>query len=435
MALDPEELKKRRQQRLEQRKLQQARRKSLLIKLGIALGVLVLVGILILVLVSMGNDTPPAETVNTPPATGTEVPPETAVSEDTAVVHLAFAGDLNVTEQVANAEDYTRLLMDVTPALADADLTVLNFEGSFFGGSDDPDHAAPQALADALADAGVDMLQIANSYSIFKGMEGLSATVNTIRAAGMEPLGAYASQKEAKAAKGYTLREVNGVKLAFVAFTKGMDGMALPPGNESCVNLLYTDYATDYQKVDKEGITRVIEAAKRERPDVIIALLHWGSEYNNTISKTQTEILELLQENGVRAVIGTHSHYVQGMTLDPETNNFVAYSLGDFIPATDRAGSEYSVVLELEITKDLKARKTRITSFDYTPIFTVAQENRPLQVVRIQPAIDAYSAGYIDRVPETTFEAMKYALGRIKARIHGESAEPEETTAPAETTE
>ncbi len=155
MALDPEELKKRRQQRLEQRKLQQARRKSLLIKLGIALGVLVLVGILILVLVSMGNDTPPAETVNTPPATGTEVPPETAVPGDTAVVRLAFAGDLNVTEQVANAEDYTRLLMDVTPALADADLTVLNFEGSFFGGSDDPDHAAPQALADALADAGV----------------------------------------------------------------------------------------------------------------------------------------------------------------------------------------------------------------------------------------------------------------------------------------
>ncbi len=423
MALDPEELKRRREQRQALRQQRQARRKSILIRVAIAAAVLLLCGILILALARNASN-----------RSHTKTPPETT-APPVSVVRLAAAGDLNITDAVVNTTDYNQLLMDVTPALADADLTVMNFEGSFFSTAEDTDRSAPRALADALSASGVDMLQIANSYSIYKGMEGLSATVNTIRSAGMEPLGAYANEKAAKDSGGYTIRTVNGVKLAFVAFTKGMDGMALPPGNESCVNLLYTDYATDYQKVDTEGIANVIDRAKREKPDLIIALLHWGSEYNNTISASQQQICQLLQENGVGAIIGTHSHYVQGMTLDPESGNFVAYSLGDFIPATNRAGSEYSIVLELEITKDLKTGKTKVSSFHYTPIFTVAREGKPLQVVRIREAIAAYESGYIDRLSEETCTSMKYALERIQARIHGEDTATQETTAPTETTQ
>ena len=58
----------------------------------------------------------------------------------------------------------------------------------------------------------------------------------------MEPLGVYESNAAFKEGKGYTIRNVQGVKIALVAFTKGMDGLALPAGNEKCVNVLYKDY-------------------------------------------------------------------------------------------------------------------------------------------------------------------------------------------------
>ncbi|MBR4863630.1 MAG: CapA family protein [Oscillospiraceae bacterium] len=428
MALDPEELKRRRQERQERRKQQQASRKALFVKLGIALGALVLCAVLIFVLTNL-------------PGKQTATPSETAAPSAT-VIRLAACGDLNVTQRVVDAGDtehgYSDLLMNVTPLLAQADVTVMNFEGNFFGAPYGADRSAPESLARSLADAGVDLLQLANSYSIYKGMDGLASTVNTVRAAGIEPVGAYANAQEAKESKGYTIRNIGGVKLAFVAFTKGMDGMALPPGNEGCVNLLYTDYSSDYRNVDTEGILKVINAAKKERPDMIVALLHWGSEFNNTISKTQEDICSLLQENGVGAIIGTHSHYVQRMYIDQETGCFVAYSLGDFLGDADRAGSEYSVILELEISKELKSGKTQVTDFSYTPIFTANEVGKPLRVLSIRESMAAYKSGYIDRISESTYNAMDYALGRINARIHAtaEGEQPiQETTEATESTD
>ena len=429
MALDPEELKKRRQQRQEAR---QQRQKQLRIRLGIAAGA-VITGVAVIVCVMMvvallGKNKAPSESTQptqTDSATGSTEQTETPVKDAaTTVIHLAAAGDLNVTQAVVDAGgpeyDYTGMLLDVAPVLAQADITAVNFEGSLFGTPYGEDRSAPQGLMDSLSAAGVDLIQLANSYSIYKGMDGLSATLEGIRAAGMEPVGAYATADEAKKAKGYTIRNVQGVKIAFVAFTKGMDGMALPPGNENCVNVLYTDYATDYQKVDTEGITQVLDAAARERPDITVALLHWGSEYNDTVSKSQQEICELLQENGVDAIIGTHSHYVQKMEFDEKAGTFVAYSLGDFLGDATWAGAEYSVILDLEITKNNKTGDTKITGFDYTPIFTAVEKDQPLRAVRIDTAIAAYEGGYIDRVSAGNYEAMKYALTRIDARIKGE---------------
>ena len=419
--MDQEELARRRQARQEARAQRKKQQRKTILKLAVVAALVIFCTVLIVSLARPARTDAPEQTQLTDP-TGTAVPTEN--NGQTTVIHLAAAGDLNITQALVGSGgaeyDYTGTFMDVLPVLAQADITLMNLEGSFYGAPYGVDRSAPQAVATALAGAGVDLLQIANSYTIYKGMEGLRSTVEAVRTAGIEPVGAYASNEEAKAAKGFTLREVNGVRIAFVAFTKGMDGMALPPGNEKCVNVLYKDYASDYQQVDTEGITALLAEVAKAKPDITVALLHWGSEYNNTISKTQEEICKLLQENGVNAIIGTHSHYVQRMTLDPETGNFVAYSLGDFCSNEVRAGSEYSVVLDLEITKDNKTGKAKITNFSYTPIFTVLEPDRPLQIVRIDSAIAAYEGDYIDRVSQTTYDAMKYALERIEARIHEE---------------
>ena len=358
-----------------------------------------------------------------PSQTHSEELPEELLVEGSKVIHLVAAGDLNVTDAVVNSggqeNDYKRTFLDVAHLLADADLTVMNFEGNLCGAPDGTaTRSAPQELMEELRKCGVDMLQLANSYAINHGVSGLQATIQSVKDAGVEPLGVYGDERAYRAGKGYTIRNVQGIKIAFVAFTKGMDGTTLPQGSENCVNVLYSDYDSTYQDLDKNKINAVLDAVEEENPDLTVAMLHWGSEFNDTISKTQTSLVELLQSRGVDAIIGTHPHYVQKMTYDSATGNFVAYSLGDFISDGERAGTEYSIILDLEITKNVNG--TKITGYSYTPIFTVAERGSPLRTVRIRETMAAYESNYIRRVTDKTYESMAYAMKRIEARVKGE---------------
>lgn len=340
------------------------------------------------------------------------------------VVRIAAAGDLNINDAVVasggEGYDYGPAFRDILHLLSDADLTVINLEGNFVGAPyGTADRSAPTQLLTALNEAGVDLVQLANSYSIYNGIAGLSRTISAVRSAGMEPLGAYATQQDFKDSGGYTIVEVQGVRLAFVAFTKGMDGMTLPKGSEDCVNVLYKDYDSTYNSVDKEKINKILDAAEKEKPDATIVLLHWGSEFNDTISTSQNTILNILQEREVDAIIGTHSHYVQQMVFDKDKGTFLAYSLGDLFSDAQRGGTEYSVVLELEITKDEITGDTKVTDFSYTPIFSVAEAGKPMRVVRIHEAMSAFETNFINAVTEETYNKMKYALERIEARING----------------
>lgn len=427
MAFDSEEIRKRQlrrrqeRQRREQRRAQQ--RRQLIICLLAAAIILALCGVVILAV--RWNSSP-----KEPQSTEATTPTVTEPVEAQTIITLAFGGDVNITDKVvasgASGEgyNYRHVFMDVAPALAGADAAVLNFEGNLCGAPyGTQSTSAPPELVEALAAAGVDLLQVANSCSINNGLLGLSATLDGIRGAGMEPVGANASEEELEKTKGFTLMSIHGVKVAFVAFTKSVGSLGLPEGSEDRVNLLYTDYTSTYQDVDTEGITEILKAVEMEKPDVTVALLHWGSEYNSQVSASQEEIVALMQKQGVDAIIGTHSHYVQEVRYDQQTGALVAYSLGDFIGNADKSGTGYSMILELEITKDNRTGATKITEYDYTPIYTLTPEvdGESMRLIRIQEAMAAYEADSLNKVSDATYAAMKSALSKLQSR-----AEPED---------
>lgn len=422
MSFGQEEVERRRILREELRQQRQQEQQKLIKRLtyaGVALAVAAVV-ILAVVLIGNADGKKPEDTTPSTEVTFEETQPE----GQQTVVHFAAAGDLNITDKVVSSGgagmDYSSVIADVLPLLAEADLTVMNFEGNVVGAPYGTQQAsAPAQLLNVLATAGVDMVQMANSRSIHNGITGLAATLSAIRSAGIEPIGAYATNDEFSDNGGYTLWDVEGVRIGVVAFTKGMDNMALPAGSENCVNVLYTDYSSTYVEVDTDRITDILERLDKEKPDVTIALVHWGSEYNDTHSKTQEKIRDLMLENGVDAILGTHPHYVQQVDFDKEAGTLVAYSLGDFLGDRERSGTEYGVVLNLEITKDNVSGTAKITGFSYQPIFTCQDEEGLLRVVRIRPAIDAYEGGYLDRVSAEDYAAMINALSRIDARING----------------
>ena len=421
---DEEMLESRRLKRLEMKRRHK-------IKQRIALGVVALILILVVFLIVRGctaEKEPPAEdeqvNVQEPPVE--ETPP---VDPDKTAT-LAAVGDIMVYQSqidAAQQEDMTYNFADSFSAIkaytSSADLTVGNLELNLCGTTPysgnprtQPFFNAPDILAQNLSDIGFDILQTANTYSIMNGLSGLTSTINILNAAGIDAVGTYASDPGTTG--GYVIREVNGIKIAFIAFTKGLNNMSLPLNAEYCVDLLYTDYNSDYSKVDSTAILNRLDAAKAQDPDVIVAMLHWGYEYDATISDSQADITDLLLKNGVDVILGSHSHIVGPMemvnveTVDGEKKEcFVAYSLGNFI--SDMSDKQYameSVILNLEFTKSGETGETTITSAEYTPLYILDQgEDADIrfQVLPIRAALKSSLFSEYETVMEEAIDHIK----------------------------
>lgn len=435
------ELYRRRQARLRKRKEAQQRQwRQLKLRLTFAaLGLLIAVGAIAFVSWS-GPDTRPSEV--TLASTGPTDPTETTNTEATTqptettqatepgeqtVIHIAAGGDLNVTDQVleravtGEGYDFIPAFLDIAPVLGGADLTILNFEGNLSG----PPYgtatgAAPGELPALLAQMGVDVVQTANSASIRTGISAIESTIAGFEAVGIETVGTFRSKEEFRSTGGYTMVNVNGVRIAIVAFTKGMDNMGLPEGSENMVNLLYTDYTSNYKKINTKGITQVLENAEEELPDLTIALVHWGSENNENISESQEDIRDLMAANGVDAIIGTHSHLLQKMEQDEQTGVFTAWGLGDLYGNAEEPGTNYSAILDLEVTKNNTTGETKITGYSIVPIYTLTPDQSPSgtwRVVRMAEALERYEAGYMLRITDSAYDSVSYAHQRAYQRI------------------
>ena len=437
MGLDGEDLERRRKKRAEAQRLRRKRKTRTLLLTGVALLVLIGCGITIGKL-STGEKDTAASSMETTVATTAPKATEETVAETTpgrrsrnpiTTIHIRAVGDLNITNAsidaglAANGYDFTRAFRDVAAELANADVTVMNIEGNFCGepyGTETS--SAPTELLTYLKSAGVDLVQMANSFSVYNGLIGLNTTLNNIRSAGIEPLGAYGKTADFHKTGGYTICDIQGIRVAFVAFTKGVGGMGLPAGSEECVNLLYEDYDSNYTKINKKGITSILSDVAKEKPDLTVAMLHWGSENNDQISKTQTQITELMQKNGVDVILGTHPHLVQQIEMNEKSGTLIAYSLGDFFGDATLGGSNYSIILDVEVTKDADLKTTKVTGYSYIPIYTTkeAEGDGYRRVVRTKEALYAYENNYVDKVTADCYTAMKKSLERIEKRISGE---------------
>ena len=422
-------MEKRREKREAQRRRRQAQVRRMRLTMALVVVLLAACGLGLYKLAQSAGAGEEQSALQTPTVPTIEEPKETLPIQKSPIttIHIKAAGDLNVTDAVVNAGmavnsyDFSPVFKDVAAILSDADLTVMNFEGNICGapyGSGST--SAPAELLTALRGCGVDLLQMANSCTINNGLNGLTTTLRAIRSAGIEPVGAFSSSEEFKKSKGYTMTEIQGVKVGFVAFTKGLGGRGMPAGSEDLVNILYSDYTTLYNEIDKTRITSILKSMEEEKPDITVALLHWGSEYNDDISKTQEQIVSLLKKNGVDVIIGTHPHTLQPIAFDKSAGTLVAYSLGDFFGDANRGATNYSVILDVEITKDENAGTTKVTDYTLHPIYTVRETecvgNNDRRVVRIGTALTAYNGNFLDKVTDSCKESMEYALTRIDER-------------------
>ena len=164
-----------------------------------------------------------------------------------------------------------------------------------------------------------------------------------------------------------------------------------------------------------------VEQARLQTPDVIVALVHWGSEYDREIAESQEEIAKLLFDSGVHLIVGSHSHFVGPMefrshSITPYGGSFIAYSLGDFVSSADTSSARNGCVLSVSFLKDSDG--VRISELSYAPTYSAAPsedlELKSYEVLDTLDAISFYESGYYDRVSEKLYDRLVSAVEKMQ---------------------
>ena len=289
-------------------------------------------------------------------ATSCKADQKNAATNDTIVVEeqvpveqhlsLLIAGDLmqhgpqiKAALQSDGTYNYDECFASVKNEIERADVAIGNFEVTLGGKpySGYPQFRAPDEYLQACIDAGFDILLTANNHCVDSHRKGLERTIAMMDSLGVPHLGTYVNNNVREETYPFLL-EKNGLRIVLLNFTYGTNG--LPVEAPNVVNLM-----------DTVQIRADLEKAKTMEPDVIIALPHWGIEYQQLPSPQQREMADWLIRNGVDHVIGGHPHVAQPLELSTDSLHLVAWSMGNVISNQSKPNTYGGYMVRMDFTK------------------------------------------------------------------------------------
>lgn len=270
----------------------------------------------------------------------TPEPTTEPVPEDKRV-HVIAAGDnlihysvyKNAERLAGEGENYNfkPLYENVKYLIEDADVAILNQE-TIISQSNEVRGAnggallfnSPPEVADAVIDLGFDVFTMANNHLLDFGADALEESINfwndKAQTYDLTVLGAYLNEDDSNNIR---VREVNGVKIAFLAYAEHINGFSIPYDSPLRVVMNY----------EEDVIERQIKEAK-EIADAVIVSAHWGVEDTHLVSEDRIELANKMVDWGADVILGGHTHTAETMEWierDDGTKGFVYYSIGNFI--------------------------------------------------------------------------------------------------------
>jgi len=321
-----------------------------------------------------------------------------------------------------NTYNFSYVFDDIKDYVESADIAIGNLETTFAGPqkgySNYPRFNTPEQLATNLKEFGIDILATANNHCMDTNYDGLVSTLNYLDTAGISHTGTNRSIEEQNT---ILIKEVNNIKIAFLSFTYGTNGIAIPQDKNYCVNL-----------IDNDFILEQLSLAKQQNPDLICVNMHWGIEYQKKQNSEQEKLANLLFENGVDIILGSHPHVLQPMekktiTLEDGSTKdcFVIYSLGNFMSGQTYPNTRNSIILNMSFTKNGETGKTTIDSVSYVPIYMYKASSGGVQryrVLDIEKSIENYENGSDSSIGESVYTTLQTELTKIKNTM-GENIE------------
>ncbi len=297
--------------------------------------------------------------------------------------------------------DFSYVFDDIREELSNSDFAVGNLETTFAGSSRGyssyPQFNTPESLAFAIKNSGIDLVSTANNHSLDTGYSGIESTINFLDQAGLMHTGTYNSPESQNQT---IIADIKGLRVAFLSFTYGTNGIAIPKGKEYCINLIDDNFIIDR-----------LNLAKQEKTDIICVFMHWGEEYELSPNSEQTRLANLLFDNGVNIILGSHPHVLQKM--ENSEKGFVIYSLGNFVSGQVKENTRDSIILNLTVTKK-GTGEVIVNSAKYTPIYTYKSgaSKKQYKVLDIRKAINNFE--FENRyISDDTYNLLKKEYNKI----------------------
>ena len=345
---------------------------------------------------------------------------EKQVPEDT-VINIVGIGDTlchsqnfkDAYNEETRTYDFSPMFKNIKKYIEGATVAVGNLEttlaGKDRGYSGYPTFNSPDELALDLKELGIDILTTANNHCIDKGYTGLERTLNVLDEYGIAHTGTSRSEEEQNT---ILMKDLNGIKTAFLCFTYGTNGIPIPSGKEYSVNL-----------IDKDLIKQQLDKAKEEGAELICVSMHWGAEYRLKPTQEQEDLAEFLIKNGADVILGNHAHVPEPMemktvTLEDGTTRegFVIYSMGNFFSAQTDNYTRDTLILNVEVRKDGETGKITIDKATYTPVYVYdnGQNSKDrYELLDVEQIIKDYESGS-SQYSESMYNLMKSELKKIQ---------------------
>ena len=293
------------------------------------------------------SSTLPKETQTEPPTT--EPPTETTtVPTEPFIVSTATVGatgDILIHQPVYDAAkksngeyDFSSMFTYITEYYESFDYMIANLEvtlsGEEKGYSGYPRFNCPDGIADALKNAGVDMMLTANNHTYDRSNHGLIRTQKVLEEKGLDHLGTRTSED----IPFYTVQEINGIQVGMVCYTyetgntsdgrKTLNGIPVDHADGDLISSFNPYDLEDFYK----DVEAVLAAMESDGAEASMLFIHWGNEYQTTQTTDQTLIAKKLAELGVDVLVGGHPHVIQPFdTIVTESGHtmYCLYSMGN----------------------------------------------------------------------------------------------------------
>jgi poly-gamma-glutamate capsule biosynthesis protein CapA/YwtB (metallophosphatase superfamily) len=393
-------------------------------KKGILVPVILLIGMIGLLIFTAYNIS--SDPDDNPPPSSSQPEPSSSMAEDpekprNETIVLSAVGDIiyhmsqitSAYDEQKGTYDFNRYFDEIKPIIEAADIAVANFEGTTAG--DDiyaykayPIFNAPDETLDAIKYAGFDVISTVNNHSIDTNKIGIERTLQKIQDRGMMTVGTYAQKPETR----ILIVEEKDIRVAFMAYTYGCNGMEAvltPEELDAMVNI-----------IDEDKINEDIADAKAQNADLIVAVMHWGNEYQRDPSQDQKDLANSMIEKGVDIILGSHPHVIQdSVSFEHEgETKFVIYSMGNFIsnqrqesldpeyPNLKNYYTEDGVIVNIKITKSFENNQTVIEDVSFIPTWVYRVKAPPLFDYKVIP-LTTYPANNPLGLDEVTLGRME----------------------------
>lgn len=340
---------------------------------------------------------------------------KTSTAKISAVGDILCQMDMIQDAQNEDSYDFSYMFDNITKYVKKSDIAIGTLETNFTSNrySGVGRYNTPTEFLTAVKNSGISLVSLAHNHVLDYGEDGLNQTISKIHEKGMSITGIQNNEENENSEFTGNIKEVNGIKIAFLSYTYGLSNEnEISEEEKSKVNIFSEELAL-----------KDIQYAK-ENSNYIIVIMHWGDVNSSTITGYQNNITGFLVNNDVDMILGSHPSVVEPMKIIQNAegkNILVAYSLGNYISSLKYENADVELILNIQIAKSEDQEKAVLQKVDYTPIYVLdngTKSEKRFELTDMKQLAKDYANGDTSKISRKKYDEIIKKLDELQKIVN-----------------